>query len=109
LRPPCSAITICSARTSCSPRRRRSSGRSADTSAAAASASTEAAVSAAAYDVLKALFPNRGAQDQHAYAHRLAAIPDGQAKTLGLALGSEVAAEVVRLRANDGRMVALAL
>jgi hypothetical protein len=75
---------------------------------AAGGASTEAAASAAAYGVLKALFPNRGAQYQAAYEQRLATVPDGLAKTLGLALGSEVAAEVVRLRANDGRSVALA-
>ena len=74
----------------------------------AAGASTEAAVSAAAYGVLKALFPNRAAVYQAAYEQRLAAMPDSPAKTLGLALGSEVAAEVVRLRANDGRSVALA-
>ena len=75
--------------------------------APAAGASTEAAVSAAAYGVLKALFPSRSAVYQAAYAQRLAAVPDGSAKTLGLALGSEVAAAVVRLRAGDGRMVAL--
>jgi len=74
----------------------------------AAGASTEAAVSAAAYGVLKALFPSRGAQYQAAYEQRVAAMPDSPAKARGLALGSEVAAEVVRLRANDGRMVALA-
>jgi len=76
--------------------------------APAAGASTEAAVSAAAYGVLKALFPHRSATYQVAYEQRLAAVPDGAAKTLGLALGSGVAAEVVRLRANDGRSVALA-
>lgn len=76
--------------------------------APAAGASMDAAVSAAAYGVLKALFPNRSTQYQVAYDQRLAAVPDGQAKTLGLALGREVAAEVVRLRANDGRNVALA-
>ncbi len=76
--------------------------------APAAGASTEAAVSAAAYGVLNALFPNRGAQYQAAYEQRLAAVPDSAGKTLGLALGSEVAMEVVRLRANDGRSVALA-
>lgn len=74
----------------------------------AAGASTEAAVSAAAFGVLKALFPNRNAVYQAAYEQRLAAVADGPAKALGLALGSEVAAEVVRLRANDGRSVALA-
>lgn len=76
--------------------------------AQAVGASVEAAVSAAAHGVLKALFPNRSTQYQAAYEQRLAAMPDGQAKTLGLALGSEVAGEVVRLRANDGRLVALA-
>jgi hypothetical protein len=75
--------------------------------APATGASTEAAVSAAAYGVLKALFPNRAAQYQAAYEKRLAAIPEGQAKTMGVALGNEVAAGVVRLRANDGRSVKL--
>jgi len=74
----------------------------------ATGASLDAAVSAAAHGVLKALFPNRSAQYQGAYEQRLAAMPAGQARTLGLALGAEVAAEVVRLRANDGRIVALA-
>jgi hypothetical protein len=74
--------------------------------APAAGASTEAAVSAAAYGVLKALFPNRSAQYEAAYEQRLAAMPDGSAKTQGLTLGAEVAAEIVRLRADDGRSVA---
>mgnify|MGYP003335628622 CR=1 FL=1 len=65
--------------------------------APAAGASVDAAVSAAAYGVLKALFPNRNEVYQAAYDQRLAAIPNGQAKTLGIALGSEVAAGVVRL------------
>lgn len=76
--------------------------------APAAGASTEAAVSAAAHGVLEALFPNRRAQYQAAYEQRLAALPEGPAKAMGLALGREVAAEVVRRRANDGRNVALA-
>ena len=75
--------------------------------ATAAGASTEAAVNAAAHGVLKALFPNRSTVYQAAYERRMAAVPDGNAKALGLALGSEVAAAVVRLRANDGRLVAL--
>lgn len=75
--------------------------------APAAGASTEAAVSAAAHGVLRALFPNRSALYQPAYDQRLAAIPDGAAKSLGVALGTEVAAGIVRLRANDGRSVAL--
>lgn len=76
--------------------------------APAAGASMEAAASAAAYGVLKALFPNRSALYQAAYDSRIAAIPEGVAKTRGLALGSEVAAGVISLRANDGRSVALA-
>jgi hypothetical protein len=74
----------------------------------AAGASTDAAVSAAAHGVLKALFPSRAAHYQSAYERRLASVPDGPAKAAGVALGSEVAAEVVRLRADDGRGVALA-
>ena len=76
--------------------------------ASAPGASLDAAVSAAAYGVLKALFPNRSAHYQAAYELRLAALPDGRPKAQGVALGSEVAAAIVRLRANDGRSVALA-
>ncbi len=76
--------------------------------APAAGASTEAAVNAAAYGVLKALFPNRSAVYQAAFDQRMAALADSPAKAMGLALGREVAAGVVRLRANDGRLVALA-
>jgi hypothetical protein len=72
-----------------------------------AGASIDAAASAAAYGVLRALFPSRSAQYQAAYDGRIAAIADGAAKRLGLALGSEVAAGVVRLRADDGRSVIL--
>ena len=76
--------------------------------ASAQGASMDAAASAAAYGVLKALFPNRAALYQPAFDSRIATIPDGDAKTRGLALGSEVAAGVAALRANDGRSVALA-
>lgn len=75
--------------------------------APSAGASLDAAASAAAYGVLRALFPNRGAQYQAAYDERLAAIPAGEARTKGLALGSEVAAAVVAWRADDGRSVVL--
>jgi hypothetical protein len=37
------------------------------------------------------------------YADYLAAIPDGTAKTTGIAVGEQVAAAVLSLRANDGR------
>lgn len=75
--------------------------------APSAGASMEAAASAAAYGVLLALFPNRSALFQPAYDSRMATVPDGDAKSRGMALGSEVAAGVVALRANDGRAVAL--
>ena len=74
--------------------------------ASAQGASMDAAASAAAFGVLKALFPNRTALYQPAFESRIASIPDGDAKTRGLALGSEVAAGIVALRANDGRSVA---
>jgi hypothetical protein len=76
--------------------------------ASSAGASLDAAASAAAYGVLRALFPNRGAQYQAAYDSRIAAIPAGDARTKGLALGHEVAAAVVALRAEDGRSIGLA-
>ncbi len=76
--------------------------------APSAGASLDAAASAAAYGVLRALFPNRGAQYEAAYASRIDAIPAGDARTKGLALGREVAAAVVALRAEDGRGVVLA-
>lgn len=72
----------------------------------AAGASQEAAAAAAAYGVLKGLFPNRSAQYQAAYDAFVAAIPADDARTRGIAVGSEVATAVVALRANDGRFTA---
>ncbi len=69
----------------------------------AAGASQEAAAAAAAYGVLKGLFPNRSAQYQAAYDAFVAAIPADDAKTRGIAVGTEVATAIVALRANDGR------
>lgn len=74
----------------------------------AAGASLEAAATTAAYRVLRALFPDRGDQYEAAYEDRISAVPTGDAKTRGAAIGDEVAAAIVALRANDGRMVALA-
>jgi|KBSSwiStaDraftv2_1062776.scaffolds.fasta_scaffold00737_5 hypothetical protein len=76
--------------------------------AATAGASQDAAVAAAAYGVLSGLFPNRSAQYQSAYDTYVATLPAGTAKTQGLAVGAEVAAGILALRTNDGRMVALA-
>jgi PAP2 superfamily len=72
-----------------------------------AGASQEAAAAAAAYGVLLGLFPNRTAQYQAAYDTFLATLPNDNARTLGLAVGAEVAAGILARRAGDGRMVVL--
>ena len=71
-------------------------------------ASPEAAVSAAAYGVLKGMFPNRSASYQSAFDNYVASIAAGDAKTKGLALGAEVAQRMLALRGDDGRSVVLA-
>jgi PAP2 superfamily len=74
---------------------------------AAAGASQEAAVAAAAYGVLSGLFPGRAAQYQPAYDTFVANLPAAPATAQGIAVGSEVAAGILALRANDGRAVVL--
>ncbi len=72
--------------------------------------SKEAAAAAAAHAMLVAHYPDqkdkldafleqslRGGRE-----HRLNPIPDGEAKTKGLELGRQAAAEVIAMRANDG-------
>jgi hypothetical protein len=71
-----------------------------------AGASQPAAVAAAAYGVLKGLFPSRGAQYQAAYDSAVAEIPNDAARARGLAVGAEVAAAILKLRAEDGRWTA---
>jgi hypothetical protein len=66
-------------------------------------ASPDAAAATAAYNVLRNYFPSRAAALDAAYATSLAAIPDGIAKTLGIAVGNDVAQDVVLWRLNDGR------
>jgi hypothetical protein len=66
-------------------------------------ASVDAAASAAACKILQGLFPNRGTQYANACAIYLGSIPDGFAKTKGIAVGEEVAFKILALRANDGR------
>lgn len=70
-------------------------------------ASQEAAASAAAYGVLKALFPSRSAQYQASYDSTLAGIADSDGKAKGVAIGNEVASAIVAARANDGRTQSL--
>lgn len=73
-----------------------------------AGASMDAAVGAAAYGVLRVLFPNRGSQYEAAYASFVDGLPAGEARDKGLALGAEMARNMVTLRANDGRSIVLA-
>jgi hypothetical protein len=61
-----------------------------------------AAAASAAHGVLVRLFPERQAQLDAALAESLAQVRDGESKDSGVALGDEVAAQIVALRANDG-------
>jgi hypothetical protein len=65
-------------------------------------ASPEAAASAAAAGVLTSLHPEAIAQIKTAMASAIAAIPEGTAKTEGLAIGEAVAAKTLAARAKDG-------
>lgn len=66
-------------------------------------ASPEAATAAAAHAVLVALFPTQQADLDAKYATSLALIPDGSAKTNGIAVGHDAAAGILALRINDRR------
>jgi hypothetical protein len=68
-----------------------------------AGASPEAAVAAAAYNMLKWLFPAQQTYLDGIYANYLLGILDGPAKTRGIAVGTEVAAGFISLRTGDGR------
>jgi hypothetical protein len=71
--------------------------------------SSKAAIATAAYDTLIGLQPALGLNaTQQAildnyYTNYLAGIPDGAAKTNGIAVGQQVAAAILALRTNDGR------
>ena len=69
---------------------------------APAGASADAAAVAAAYNVLKNYFPLAAANLDAAYATSLAAIPNGSAKSGGIATGQAAAAQMIALRLNDG-------
>jgi hypothetical protein len=71
------------------------------TAPASPQASPEAAVIGAATGVLSRLFPTQAALLDAARASVLAAIPDGDAKRSGLALGDQVAAEIIARRSED--------
>lgn len=72
-----------------------------------AGASVDAAAAAAACGVLRGLFPSRAPQYEPACQSYIAALPDGDARTRGIAIGTEVAAGTLASRANDGRMTAV--
>ena len=66
-------------------------------------ASAPAAVAAAAHRILLQYLPAQGpAIVDPAYDASLATIPDGRAKTVGLAVGERVAAALIAQRAGDG-------
>ena len=67
-----------------------------------AQADAVAAAATAAHRVLAALFPAQAASLDARLADSLAAVPDGSAETKGIALGQQVAAEILQRRANDG-------
>jgi hypothetical protein len=76
-------------------------------SSATTGASMDVAIAAAAYGVLKGLFPTRAASYQAAYEAQLASVPDDMARQRGIDVGAEVAAGVLAARANDGRATPL--
>ena len=65
-------------------------------------ASPEAAASAAARQILNQLYPKQKEKIDAAYAASLKNIPEGPAKTEGIALAEQVAAAVQADRADDG-------
>ncbi|MGZ4324479.1 MAG: vanadium-dependent haloperoxidase [Solirubrobacteraceae bacterium] len=65
--------------------------------------SAQAAAVAAAHKVLVTYSPYAQATLDAAYAAALAQIPDGKAKTRGIAFGTLAADNLIAMRANDGR------
>ena len=70
---------------------------------APADASADAAVASAAYTVLSYLYPaQQSFFNTHRWPRDMAGIPDGQAKTDGMAVGQSVANAIIAMRQNDG-------
>ena len=65
--------------------------------------SKRAAAATAAHLVLAHLVPAQQATFDAVYAASLSGIPDGEAKTRGIAVGKAAAAAMIAARANDGR------
>ena len=72
---------------------------------AAPNASAEAAVAAAARTILIQVIPGQKTKVEEAYAASLKPIPDGPAKTEGIAVGEQAAAAILADRANDATSV----
>jgi PAP2 superfamily len=71
--------------------------------AANGSESKAAAAVSAAHDVLVSIFPAQATTLDAQLAASLAVVPDGVAKTSGLAIGQSAAATMIAARMNDGR------
>jgi hypothetical protein len=69
---------------------------------AAPNASLDAAIAQAAHDTLVALYSEQQAMLDQALAADLAAIPDGPAKSAGIAVGQQAASQILAARQNDG-------
>jgi hypothetical protein len=65
-------------------------------------ASIDAAVAAAHRTALLKLLPSQLAAIESAYQAALAKVPDGVAKTSGIAVGEQAAAAILAMRADDG-------
>jgi hypothetical protein len=65
--------------------------------------SKEAAAATAAFRTLVGLFPTQQPTLEPLYNASLAGVPDGSAKTGGIAVGEAAAAAMLAARANDGR------
>jgi hypothetical protein len=65
--------------------------------------SKEAAAATAAYRVLLDIVPGQQQLLEAEYAEALAAVPDGSAKTRGIAVGEAAAAAMIAARTDDGR------
>lgn len=72
-----------------------------------AGASIDAAIASAAHRVLVALFPSDQVYLDERYAAALNGIAPGQAKTDGIALGEQVASQLLVSRTGDGRNAAV--
>ncbi len=64
--------------------------------------SVDSAIAQAAHDTLVVMFPSQKAAFDQALAEDLAAIPNGQAKGRGIALGKQAASAILEMRSGDG-------